>query len=635
MSEANTPNTDEAMPAPQTTAAYSAGVGPVRRKPDISARITAEEIRLLIDLGQSSNYTIIAGIFICGAAFWTNAPIWSTGVVLAIQIIAQLHFNHVRAGFRADPNIVSRATYWAKRYAFGTFLSGLTWGVGGVLWLQNASFAQQAFYALVLACISVATVVTRATYPPAAFTYIATAVAPTVVMYLMTPDIVHLATVGLAIMFLLTLVGWTRRIARAYREAIRLRFENADLVERMARAHAATEQKRCEAEAAEQRAQAANRLKSEFLDILGQEVSSPLDTLAAMARQLSDEPLSEVQRNLASAMSLSSERLQRLFSDMIDFSQMEAQTLELKPQHFDPVELVRSVVREMRPQAAERGLSLELDVVPGSLATMLADAARLRQVLTNLISNAIKFTESGGVILRVQMVEQTDGKPGFRFSVIDTGVGLTSEARAHLFEGFAKGRNSNDDDAQRASASTGGMGLGLAVSDRLVRLMGGQIEVDSAIDQGSTFWFLLPREMPMRRQATPAKTHGAEAQAAAFPQDRLVDHDFLYEMERTLGPDDGADRMVEALTRILSLYDAIERARVADDADAMKESALLVHKAARSTGLVALAESARLLAEADSSARADEMARLQQCMVDTWSQLARSYPGLSINEPDF
>tara|TARA_R110000868_G_scaffold29322_5_gene108950 strand:- start:12940 stop:14817 length:1878 start_codon:yes stop_codon:yes gene_type:complete len=611
-------------------AGENTGFGPVRRKPNIATRVTAEEVRLLIDLGKSSNLSLFAGIIVVTLVFWQTAPIWAGAVVFALQLTAQLYFNYVRAGFNADPDAVPNALQWAKRYTVGTFLSGLTWGVGGLLWLPGASFPQHVFYALVLASLSVATVITRATFPPAIVTYVATAVTPTVVLMLLDPDPLNLATVALGLLFLLTLVGWTRRIGRAYREAFHLRYENADLVERMARAHAATEQKRADAEMAEHRAKAANRAKGEFLDILGREVSAPLENLAQMARQLHDEPLSDIQRNLADAMSFSSKKLSRLFGDMIDFSQMEAQTLELRPERFDPIDLAKSIVREMRPLAASRRLSLELDVAPGTVSSMVADSDRLRQVLVNLISNGIKFTETGGVIFRVQMVADEHDVPTMRFSVIDTGIGLTTDARTRLFDGFAKGG------AGSQTSGSGGMGLGLAVADRLVRLMGGEIEVDSASGQGSTFWFLLPVEMPVTRPLSRAADKAASGPHATLQRttSRLIDHDYLYELERDMGPDDASDRMVDALTNILSLYEGIAKAGNEGDHENLADQARTLQAAADAIGLVAIAEAARSIELVAVEARADEVQRLRQRITETWGQLARTYPGLNMSLPD-
>ena len=335
-----------------------------RRVAEIATRVDAEQIRLLFDLGETSRYTIFGAILVVGLSFYATAPLWTVGVALVIQIIAQLSFDRVRAGFRADPEASERALIWARRYAAVTFVSGMTWAVGGLLWLPGASFAHYIFYALVIYALAMATAITRATYPPAAIVYTATVATPTLVLLVLSREPLALATAALGGLSLATVAGWSRQINRSYREAIRLRFENADLVERMARAHAATEQKRQDAEAAERSAQGANRAKSEFLAILGHEVRTPIDGIARMAKLLRDEPLSDTQTGLAHSIEESSLMLARLFDDMLDFSQMEAQALELKPQSFNPVEIARSAVRLMRPQAAERRLSLELDLVP-------------------------------------------------------------------------------------------------------------------------------------------------------------------------------------------------------------------------------------------------------------------------------
>jgi signal transduction histidine kinase len=603
----------------------AASIGPVRRKPDLETRIAAEQVRLLLDLGESSRYTIFGAIIVVGLAFYPTAPVWATGVVMAIQLVAQISFDRVRAGFRADNQASLRAMVWAQRYAACTFVSGLTWGIGGLLWLPGSSFAHQVFYTLVLACLAMATAITRASYPPAVAVYVATALTPTLIILLTSGDPLGFATVGLAALSLVTIAGWTRRVNRSYREAFRLRFENADLVERMARAHAATEQKRADAEEAERRAKAASGAKSEFLDILSHEVRTPLDTLARMAQQLRVEPLTDTQRNLAQAMSESSQMLRRLFDDMIDYSQMEAHTLELKPTSFDPADLAKSVVRLMRPQAKERGLSLELDLVPGTPPTMVADPDRLRQVLVNLVSNGIKFTETGGVVMRVQPVALDGQMPGLRFSVLDTGIGLTADARTRLFESFTQG------EASGGEGRPGGMGLGLAVCDRLIALMGGQINVDSAAGQGSTFWFLLPREAgnPIISTAVPAEASRSTARA-----ERLIDHDYLYELERELGAERTTDHMVETLTRILELYRKIEDAGSGHDTVSLRDSVELLQKAAGDIGLVAIADVAHDIGHAVDLGRGEtalhDVPRLQQKITATWSALAKSFPNLSI-----
>ncbi|KAB7741259.1 hypothetical protein F2P47_05820 [Parvibaculum sedimenti] len=596
--------------------------GPARRRADLPTRIFAEQVRLLLDMGETSRYTIFGAVLVVGLAFYATAPIWATAVPLLIQFVAQVSFDRVRAAFRADPEAILNARLWARRYAIVTLVSGSTWGVGSLLWLPGSSFPHHIFYALLLALLCMATAISRATYPPAVAAYVGATVTPTLMLLLLSGNPLGLATVTLACMFLLVLVGWTRQVNRSFSEAIRLRFENADLVERMARAHAATEQKRADAEEAERRAIAANRAKGEFLAILGHEVRAPLDGISRMSNQLGDEPLSEAQANLAQAMAESSRMLSRLFDDMIDFSQMEARTLELKPLSFDPTTLARSVVRLMRPYAKERGLSLELDLAPDTPACMTADPDRLRQVLVNLLSNAIKFTETGGVVLRLQPVGHRGDVAGLRFSVLDTGLGLTSEVKARIFDSFSQGSSVGHDRPL-------GIGLGLAIADRLVRLMGGQIGVDSAAGQGSTFWFLLP----IRSGSSLPTVAGPQASAfPAYPRERLIDHDYLYELERELGLEGATDRMVSALDRILDLQREVEAARSSRDADALAAHVLAIRREAGESGLPAIAGLAQEMARALDAGRPEgtmpDGQRLQRKIAATRQALAQAFPRL-------
>lgn len=608
--------------APEADEAELAMKGRARRQPDLATRINAEQVRLLLDLGETSRYTVFGGILVVGLAFYPAAPVWATAVVVLIQLAAQFAFDRVRSGFRSDPDASERASLWARRYAIVTLVSGSTWGIGGLLWLPGASFAHHVFYALVLSLLCMATAITRATYPPAVIAYIGATTAPTLAMLLLSREPLGYATVALACMFLLTIVGWTRRVNRSYREAIRLRFENSDLVERMARAHAATEQKRADAEEAERRAMAANRAKSGFLAILGHEVRTPLDGIARMANQLREEPLSETQLNLAQAMAESSRMLRRLFDDMIDFSQIEARSLELKPLSFDPSALARSVVRLMRTHAKERGLSLELDLVPGVPAYMNTDPDRLRQVLVNLLSNALKFTETGGVILRLQPVAIGHGLGGLRFSVLDTGVGLTSDAQAHLFESFSQGG------AALGQDRPGGIGLGLAIADRLVRLMGGQIGVDSATGQGSTFWFLLP--LDPGASLSPSDEHGQAG--TALTRERLIDYDYLYELEREFGPEQINERMLAVIERVLDLQGKIEAARETRDRTALAAHIAAIEKEAEQSGLPAITGIARdigmALERGQLESALHDIPRLQQKIAASWRALSHAFPKL-------
>ena len=603
--------------------------GPVRRAYPIETRIDAEQVKLLLSLGEASRFTIFGAIAVVGAAFYETAPLWTIAVVAAIQLVAQFLFDRVRAGFHADPDATVNAPKWAYRYALVTIISGSTWGVGALLWLPGSSFAHEIFYALVLATLIMATAITRANHPPAVVCYTISASLPAVVMLLWRAEPLSIATVLLAAMFFATVVGWTRRINDRYREAFRLRFENADLVERMARAHAATEQRRRDAEEAEARARAAAGAKQEFLDIISHELRAPLDSLRNMARYLADEATTETQFKIAASVEETSQLLRRLVDDMLDFSEIEAHSLELKPSSFNPVELAAGIVRMTRHQAVDRGLSLELNAAPDTPPQMHADPDRVRQVLMNLVSNAIKFTYQGGVVVSVAPLKTPGGETVLRFSVTDTGPGLSMEAKEHLFEAFAQGADARD---FRFSGKAAGAGLGLPISDRLVRMMGGHVGVDSTPGQGSSFWFLLPLEPGAA--ADYLASLRAEGQPEPEPRpERLIDHDHLYALELKMGGQHITDYLVAGLERELEIHREIERARTMRDAGALARHAGDLKAAASDIGLTAVALVAEDIATAASHGEADAaigaVPRLQQKITATWRALAKAYPSLA------
>ncbi len=604
-------------------------IGAIRRMPPVGARIEAEQVKLLLSLGEASRLTIFGAILVVGAAFYQTAPIWATAVVAAIQLVAQFLFDRVRAGFRADPDAISNAAKWAQRYALVTVISGSTWGVGALVWLPGSSFAHEIFYMLVLATLIMATAITRANHPPAVLYYTLASSLPMIAILLWRGDPLAIATVLLAAMFFATVAGWTRRINESYREAFRLRFENADLVERMARAHAATEQRRRDAEEAEARARSAAQAKQEFLDIISHEIRAPLDGLRNMAKYLADEATTDTQFKIAASIEETSQLLRRLVDDMIDFSEIEAHSLELKPRSFNPVELASGIVRMTRHQAVDRGLSLELDAAPDTPTQMNADPDRVRQVLMNLVGNAIKFTYQGGVVLRVAPLTTPAGETVLRFSVTATGPGLSPEIKARLFEAFTQGSDARD---FRFSGKAAGAGLGLPISDRLVRMMGGHIGVDSTPGQGSSFWFLLPLEPGaaadyfegLRAEATPV---------AARRPERLIDHDHLYALELRMGGQHITDYLVAGLERVLEIHREVERAKTLRDGGALRRHAHDLKTAASEIGLTAVAEVAddieTALTQGEADAALGAVPRLQQKITATWRALAKSYPNLA------
>ncbi|MEN5114124.1 ATP-binding protein [Brevundimonas diminuta] len=225
-------------------------------------------------------------------------------------------------------------------------------------------------------------------------------------------------------------------------------------------------------------AEAANRAKSEFLANMSHEIRTPLNGVVAMAEALAGRDLREQDRELVNIIRSSGVTLERLLSDILDVARIESGKVTIEPAPFDLEEASRDVSALWAPLAMGKGVELRLEYDPALPRRVLGDAVRLRQVLTNLVSNALKFTQEGSVTLKVARIE--GGR--VRFTVLDTGIGFDAEFKSRIFHRFQQEDGS-------ITRRFGGSGLGLAISDDLVRLMGGELDCDSPPGEGARFWF--------------------------------------------------------------------------------------------------------------------------------------------------
>jgi signal transduction histidine kinase/CheY-like chemotaxis protein/HPt (histidine-containing phosphotransfer) domain-containing protein len=464
----------------------------------IHQQVRCELIRLLYGNAVISNIAVIFAVLVLGAVFYTGAPsvfivAWSTFMVI-LSVIRLGIFRLYHSAQATEHVEQSNAFY----YIFVTTVLGLGWAV--LPWLPFGPFSTVIQIVIIFSMVLLIHIGMHSLAADRLTQILYISPLPiSVALRFFTgqQDFFFLFGV-MALFYLIVMIAMGGKVHSSLLATLQLQFHNKQLISNL--------------EKAMKEAEEASRAKSEFLAAMSHEIRTPLNGVLGVGDLLLKSPLSDKQRKLARIIRESGKSLLYILNDILDISKIEAGKLEFDNINFNLEELLDATRDLFSGKARKKGLVLENHIDPGIPQVLYGDPIRLRQVFSNLIGNAIKFTEHGVITVHTQAVEQDDSSVSLKFLVEDSGIGLSQEQQQLIFDSFVQADSSTTRDY-------GGTGLGLTICSQLVQLMGGKIGVESEVGKGALFWFTLKLKIPEVQEYDRLRTVTAiEDETTVFPQ---------------------------------------------------------------------------------------------------------------------